>query len=109
MVARYLKRGMHLKAIETKHFAVQKWLHETFGQALPEKFVDNFSCVGNLEILSWLHSSHKGMLSKETMDTAAANGQLDIHKNRRKGCTKAAMDEPAKNDHFDVVSWLHEM
>ena len=49
--------------------------------------------------------------TKAVMDEAAKNGHLDVvkwlHTNRTEGCTEKAMNMAAENGHLDVVEFLH--
>ncbi|EQC25840.1 hypothetical protein SDRG_16289 [Saprolegnia diclina VS20] len=72
--------------------------------------LDDVAGKGFLPLVISLHERELNCSTK-AMDTAAANGHLEVvrflHEHRREGCTTRAMDEAATNGNLEVVRFLH--
>ncbi|KAE8977802.1 hypothetical protein PF011_g23501 [Phytophthora fragariae] len=90
------------------HKEIIEWMEETLGCLARQRHrirVDGAAGFGDLQFVQWLH--HQGYrFTIHAMDDAAAGGYLSI--NRKEGCTTAAMDNAARNGHFEVVKFLYE-
>lgn len=83
-----------------------------------DKAMQVVAARGFLHISKWLNwyfptrDGYQVAVSTAIMDTAAANGHLDVvaflHNHRREGCSVKAMDEAAANGHLEVVKYLHK-
>ena len=93
----------------------ERLVHYSNEKLVNMSIVDQAAIQGDLQLIQDYHyrdDSDTIVFTPNTMDEAAASGQLDIviwlHENRYEGCTTNAMDWAAENGHLDVVKWLQE-
>lgn len=109
------KQSKEWLAMEKEDLEMAKWLCQHFRDKILSGI--NIDEVAkreqlSLPVLHFLLENRIGRWPTSTMDTAAANNQLEVvkllHKSRMEGCTTRAMDWSARYVHLEMVRWLNE-
>eukprot|EP00638_Chattonella_subsalsa_P004882 CAMPEP_0117759420 /NCGR_PEP_ID=MMETSP0947-20121206/15999_1 /TAXON_ID=44440 /ORGANISM="Chattonella subsalsa, Strain CCMP2191" /LENGTH=696 /DNA_ID=CAMNT_0005579867 /DNA_START=83 /DNA_END=2170 /DNA_ORIENTATION=- len=88
-------------ACRCNHYRMVEWLH--FNVLVPT--------AQERAVSTSTREANKELVSKDAMNVACKNGNwpimLFLHKRRSEGCGLNAMDDAARNGHYDLVRWLH--
>ncbi|KAF0714645.1 Aste57867_3767 [Aphanomyces stellatus] len=99
-------------ATENDHLDVVQWLCENRTEGCTIKALQVAADRGKRKLFDLLRGHNKGEHDRIKMDTAAANGYIDILEylhDHGATCTTDAMDLAAGKGHFEVVQWLDAM
>ncbi|GAM27008.1 hypothetical protein SAMD00019534_101830 [Acytostelium subglobosum LB1] len=100
------------RAATKGHFYIVKYINSFINSRLRSNAL-NLACkVGDLDLVSFLHSQNYDGTTFEAMDNAATYGHLDIvqflHSNRSEGASKQALNGSAYHGHLNVVKFLSQ-
>ncbi|EFA75591.1 hypothetical protein PPL_11096 [Heterostelium album PN500] len=95
------------------HFELVKYMISKKIGVCSETLLDSASYSGNFHLIKWLHlngSTSINVCSILAMDYAALHSLEQVvwfQQNRTEGCSYQAMEFAIKNNHLDIVKWLH--